>query len=226
MLYEFRIRAKDMASLHSMILEAAENIKGGQTGKVYSEQPAVGHTAFPALPDCAVAQPMPIAQATQSAQPELDSAGVPWNPNFHTSTKAKKADGTWKARRGTGKDEAPAAVPQAPVAPAPMPTVPVAMPPFAEMPPAAPPLSVVPAAPAPMPAPPGLPSAYTLETFKGNFVNLMADLVNKGKINQEYISRLKQHFNLKEIEDIVKNDIQTKELFDLLVSIGFVSKIG
>ena len=35
---------------------------------------------------------------------ELDSAGHAWNAELHASTKAKNQDGTWKKRRGAGKE--------------------------------------------------------------------------------------------------------------------------
>lgn len=35
---------------------------------------------------------------------ETDSSGTEWNPELHASTKAKNQDGTWKKRRGAGKE--------------------------------------------------------------------------------------------------------------------------
>lgn len=35
---------------------------------------------------------------------EVDSAGQPWNPELHSSSRAKVADGTWKKRRGQKLD--------------------------------------------------------------------------------------------------------------------------
>lgn len=75
--------------------------------------PAVS-SAVPALPPVAMA-PNPGA--------EVDSAGVPHNPAVHAGNKAKKQDGTWKARKGN-------AAPLAPV-----PAVPASVP----LPPAIPP---------------------------------------------------------------------------------------
>ena len=37
---------------------------------------------------------------------ELDSGGTPYDPAIHAGNKAKKQDGTWKARRGQGKPPA------------------------------------------------------------------------------------------------------------------------
>lgn len=44
------------------------------------------------------------AFADVQAAPETDSAGAEWNPELHASTKAKNQDGTWKKRRGAGKE--------------------------------------------------------------------------------------------------------------------------
>jgi hypothetical protein len=54
---------------------------------------------------------------------ELDSAGQPWNPELHSSSRAKVADGTWKKKRGV-KSEAPTP----PIPPAPAPVTPPAPP--------------------------------------------------------------------------------------------------
>ncbi len=65
---------------------------------------------FASLPDLPLDAPMS----------ELDSAGQPWNPELHASTKTKVADGTWKKKRGAGKAEPE---PQAPVGAPPPPPV-------------------------------------------------------------------------------------------------------
>lgn len=77
----------------------------------------------------ATAQPVGLAAS------ELDSAGQPWNPEIHSSSRAKVADGTWKKKRGVSKTpetvaeateqiaaafaESPIAAPTPPVPPAP-----------------------------------------------------------------------------------------------------------
>ncbi len=50
----------------------------------------------------------PWTQASTSPAAELDSAGVAWDEKLHASTKAKKADGTWRARRGAEPQQASA----------------------------------------------------------------------------------------------------------------------
>lgn len=44
------------------------------------------------------------AMADAQSAPETDSSGTEWNPELHASTKAKNQDGTWKKRRGAGKE--------------------------------------------------------------------------------------------------------------------------
>lgn len=51
----------------------------------------------------AEAQACPQPQGESVPSPELDSAGQPWNPELHSSSRAKVADGTWKKKRGAGK---------------------------------------------------------------------------------------------------------------------------
>lgn len=45
----------------------------------------------------------PMGQPQADAH-ETDSTGAEWNPELHASTKAKNQDGTWKKRRGAGKE--------------------------------------------------------------------------------------------------------------------------
>jgi hypothetical protein len=42
------------------------------------------------------------AAANASTDIELDALGVPYDPQKHSGNKAKRADGSWKRRRGTG----------------------------------------------------------------------------------------------------------------------------
>lgn len=88
---------------------------------------------------------------------ELDSAGQPWNPELHSSSRAKVADGTWKKKRGAGKavatvtgDGTGEALPPASQEERVAPAIPVPpTPPAAPVTPPAPPVPVAPAAPAP-----------------------------------------------------------------------------
>lgn len=39
-----------------------------------------------------------------AAEPELDVDGMPWDGDYHASTKTKNSDGTWKARQGKAQE--------------------------------------------------------------------------------------------------------------------------
>lgn len=81
--------------------------------------------------------PAPVCAPQMAAAPsvplvpdvELDSAGMPWDPELHVSTKTKIADGTWKKKpqRSPGATATPVALtaPAVPVPPA-VPATPVA----------------------------------------------------------------------------------------------------
>lgn len=100
--------------------------------------------------------PEPVVDALQAVADAVivDSAGIPWNPDCHTSNKATKADGTWKMKPGAkdayeahnaahaaAKTEAagaamtaPVEAPAAPVETPAAPTAPAGMPGAAAMP--------------------------------------------------------------------------------------------
>lgn len=52
-----------------------------------------------------VAAPVPAPIAAPGTVTELDSSGMPWDARIHSSSKAKKGDGTWKVRRGLDDKE-------------------------------------------------------------------------------------------------------------------------
>lgn len=41
-----------------------------------------------------------VADRPKSPAVELDSAGEPWNPDFHVATKLKNQNGTWRKKPG------------------------------------------------------------------------------------------------------------------------------
>jgi hypothetical protein len=100
---------------------------------------------------------VPLTADAPEPSDDIDSAGVVWNPDLHSRTKSKNADGTWRAKRGVAKD-APT-VPEAEPIPAPWPFTPpagivapapaIAVPPVPVAPPAPPVADVPPAPPAP-----------------------------------------------------------------------------
>ena len=53
-----------------------------------------------ASPPPVPAPPAPSAPAASPSPAGVDSTGLPWDERIHSGTKAKNADGTWRARRG------------------------------------------------------------------------------------------------------------------------------
>lgn len=52
-----------------------------------------------------------------AAAVDTDSTGAEWNPELHSSSRAKVADGTWKKRRNSGAAQPAVPTPPAPPAP-------------------------------------------------------------------------------------------------------------
>lgn len=90
---------------------------------------------------CATAAPVVVAPAESTTnETDVDVNGYAWNPELHSSTKAKNADGSWKKRRGSVADkldkleQSVGVTPVTPVTPVSAPTMaapvaaPVAMP--------------------------------------------------------------------------------------------------
>lgn len=86
----------------------------------YEKMKSAPHTAAPPITIGELATPEAVARlnelqvptvqaAPQSAGPgELDQDGVPYNPQFHSSSKRMTAKGQWALRKGVDKDAAAA----------------------------------------------------------------------------------------------------------------------
>jgi len=61
----------------------------------------------PLKPSQVVGTPKPVEPSETTPEPELDSAGQPWNSEIHASTKTKLKDGTWKMKRGVKAEPVP-----------------------------------------------------------------------------------------------------------------------
>lgn len=67
------------------------------------------------------------AGPADAAAPAVDARGIPWNGDYHASTKARNADGTWRTKRGVDKAKLEAwEKTLQPSMPAPAPAAPVA----------------------------------------------------------------------------------------------------
>lgn len=71
---------------------------------LFSTAPAApqdGQATQPAVPAPPVPVPsVPTAPVASPSLADVDSTGLPWDERIHSGTKAKNADGTWRARRG------------------------------------------------------------------------------------------------------------------------------
>jgi hypothetical protein len=162
--------------------------------------------AAPSAPAAPVqAPPAPTEQASDGAG--LDKRGLPWDQRIHASTKTKKADGTWTARRNidpalvprveaellqlmsTARATDPPAPPAAPAAPVQAPPAPPApglhiptlgTPPAPAAAPAAP-VQAPPAPPASAPAVPNQPNTFA------ELMTALTPLMASGRVTMEVI---------------------------------------
>lgn len=148
----------------------------GATGALVAPPPPVAPAAAPVPPPAAMAAPPAL-----TASVARDASGMPWDSRIHAATKAKTADGNWRARRNLDATlksavEAELRATMALPVPAPAPhVVPPALvtPVVSEVPPA----PVVPAAPPP-------PEASAGETFP-QFMSWVSGELAAGRIKQE-----------------------------------------
>lgn len=179
----------------------------------------------------------------------LDSRGLPWDVRIHSSSREQIGNGSWKYRRGVDKavvatveqenlarlkQAGPADLVPAPAAPIPaMPPTPSHVPPavlpnFAQ--PVAPPVEVAqPVAVQPsyaaIPAPTTVLPSHSINTFKANFMEVIAKLIEDKKIDQAYIQQLCQYFQIKEIWNVLGDELKLYQLFDVFVQAGFFTKV-
>jgi len=193
----------------------------------------------------------PVAMVNTNVEGELDAEGIPWDKRIHASSKGKVAKGTWRTKRGIDvavlaqvKAELlqnihiaanPVAIPAAPITPAtPAVAAPVLAPvavvePLTMAPqiPAGPPAQVtIPAAVvAPIAPPMAVPAGgHTLESFKANMPMVIGTLITEGKLTQDYVNTLMNHFGVTEIWNVT--DAQKAEMFDTFVAHSIVVKVG
>lgn len=163
---------------------------------------------------------------------ELDSEGIPWDSRIHSGKKTKNKDGSWKLVKGVDK----AIVPQvkaelkarvgstpvvAPAYQAPVVEQPVYQAPVQAAPVVAPAQPTIPSAAAPIPQ---MQTGHTLDSFKNQFALILANLVTQGKLTQDYLNTLKNHFGVPEIW--MASDEQKAACFNEFVNCGLVQKVG
>jgi hypothetical protein len=73
--------------------------------------------------------------------------------------------------------------------------------------------------------PGGTRPAHSLITFKNNLMDVFAQLITEDKINQAYITELKNYFQVKEIWNVLGNEAQCIELYNEFGARGFITKV-
>jgi hypothetical protein len=145
----------------------------------------------------------------------LDSKGTPYDPAIHTSTKAKKNDGTWKLKPGGGapKVEDKPVVEQAEeVGPELAPVVqdkPKTVQDVVAHENAGPPIGRA-------------PSMHNYESFKTNLMNIVVVLINDRKITREYMQDLNTYFGVTNLWDVKQDDAKCQQLFKLFLDYQFI----
>lgn len=181
---KYEIRVTDLSAAELAAVSAALAVLGAEAADVTTariageiaataapQPPAAPAAPTPPAPPAAPAAPTPpAAQQQQQAAGDLDKRGVPWNANYHASTKGLTKQGAWIRKKGTDqnvveaweagfigkKSDAATVTPSTPPA-ATGPANPPA-PPAAPTPPAAPASNGMPPAPSVNAAPPAPPS--------------------------------------------------------------------
>jgi len=196
--------------------------------------------AQPSSPTIPLGLPAESESMSAVSKNDIDSKGMPWDARIHASSRAVTAKGSWRYRRNVEdstiykvEQELIAALKGAPVTLPPTPAIPAApihhvavspaQAPVQQVVPSVPVVPPAPVAPPQMPRPePALPSAHTVETFKKLLVPTLADLVKKGKLTQEYVNQLTQHFGVDAIHKV--NDQQAEEMFHNFIQYGMIAK--
>lgn len=152
-------------------------------------------------------------KAAKESGAELDTKGVAWDPAIHTSTKARKNDGSWKLRPGGAAPKAvetPAETPQAQWQPA---TTEASKPATVQ--------EVVTHEEA-GPAIGRAPSMHNYDSFKSNLMTIVVRLINENKITRDYMKDLNAYFQVSNLWDVKNDNVKCKQLFDLFVQYQFI----
>jgi hypothetical protein len=185
----------------------AETLEAPQKENVFDTAP----TATVAAPNAPVEDTPVHDTATVSSAPvtgDVDAEGIPWDKRIHASSKTKKADGTWKLRRGVDKDLvgkvkielAGGTTTEAPVVEA---AAPVTAPPLPAM---------------------NVGNAHTLESFTKQFPLIVANLISEGKLTQQYLNELKLFYKVDEIWDV--NEECKAQIFNQWVEFNLINAVS
>lgn len=175
----------------------------------------------------------PSAHLVTVIDNEKDSENIPWDSRIHSGGKSVNKDGSWKLKKGV--DKAVVAQVKAELlyrgagSTAPV-TQPVYEQPVVHQPVTQP---VVQQAPVTQPGPslpnvggPALPqvtAGHTLQSFQSNFALVVSALITQGKITQDYVNTLKNHF---QTEVYLFNADQQAAVFHEFVKCQIIQQVG
>ncbi len=144
----------------------------------------------------AVTEEPTVTETVTPVSDDVDANGVKWMDEFHSSNKTKKADGTWKLKKGYNKAAYEAflngdtpSVPVAPVAPEPMMQPPVPNP-------AAPAVAII---------------------DYNSFATLFSNLYQQGKITDVEINRIYAETATSDPAEYVTDDAKRQKAYELLL---------
>lgn len=248
-MYKFEISADSPKELREKMIEFANEIKEEENKTQlpkYLDEPIEEITSgfekpVPLFSSESTPQFPAATVVVSTAQGEVDSHGLPWDARIHADSKTKKTDGTWTMKRKLDpefvkKVQDEIKTPHTPIVIPPVPpsAVHAELPKFdhTAQPGVSPFERQVPeviAAPVQQyettPIPQGNRPAHSLITFKNNLMILIAQLINEGKINHEYLAQLKVYFQVKEIWNILSSELQCIELYNTFAELGFITKV-
>lgn len=217
-MYQVTIKGKNLQELKDAVkgiheeLSAGKAVVNGMTKDLASETPALSKGE---------ARIKEVAEMTHDAFPEVDAEGIPWDKRIHSNAaEKKKADGTWKLKRGVDKnlvDQVKAELKGE--------TVVNDTPAVVETPVVndTPPVVETPAVVAAPPMPPVNNNAFTLDTFRAAFAQNIAQLVSAGKVTPEYIETIKGHLGLAEIWQATPE--QQESIFNTFTQYNVIERV-
>lgn len=223
-------KLKDNSLPMGLKMSEAGPVEFSECGVTVDQSPNVVVNVAPLTPPVQDSTPAPTAaQAISDAKPAptagkvapkeikgegVDSTGLPWDERIHAGSKGKKADGSWKRKRGVQDVEFDAVVEELKASQLAAPTAPQPSATFAP-PPGTPPAATQPQAPVPpvAPAAPPIPAAINppiARDFQG-LMQQVSNLFGNKEIGPEYpesiVGRINKDFGAEivSINDIADN---------------------
>lgn len=174
----------------------------------------------------------PYVPTVQAVQPtnsaDVDTKGVMYDPSIHTSTRARKQDGSWKLRPGGAGGATKTQPASEPANAASMERAAIQQG-FVSTEPSVVHSPSKPDSAAAIqhhenagPAIGQAPGLHNFESFKSNLMTIVVRLINEGKMDRAYMQELNQFFGVNNLWDVKNDDAKAKQLFDLFIQYQFI----